>query len=107
MGASVGDANTQGKIKSSFHTRVVLADSQPDASNTYGASSTGTGNYRQAGKDPMMGDSMRTGDNYGSTNAGFGGSGSQGSDNLRDSSRITSGMNGTYVNSRPVPLSDL
>lgn len=107
MGASVGDPKMQGKIKSSSHTRVALADSQIAASNTYGATSTGTGNYGQAGKDPMMGDSMRTGDNYGSTNAGFGGSGSQGSDHLPDSSRITSGMNGTYVNSTPVTLSDL
>jgi len=107
MGASVGDARMQGWIKSSSHTHVVLADSQVDTGNTYGATSTSTGNYGQAGKDPMMGDTMRTGDSYGATNAGFGGTGSQGSNNLRDSSRMTSGMKGTYINSRPVTLSDL
>lgn len=54
-----------------------------------------------------MDDTMRAGDSYGSTNAGFGGTGSQGSNYLRDSSRMTSGMNGTYVNPSPVTSSDL
>jgi hypothetical protein len=72
-----------------------MGDKMEGPGNTMGATNTGTTSYDSTAPDTNMGDTMRTSDNYGSTTAGMGGSGTYGTGGQLDSSKMASGMTDT------------